>query len=256
MQTAGIKKTAIFFSRLFAGPLVPERMADTLGYPELGPGPWAESKVPLEQSKVAIVSTAGLFVKGQKPFRESLVHGDFSYRILQRDIPPPRFSAGKQWIDRRLILMDPNLAHPIDRLKEFKERGVIKEAAANHYSFCAYCSDHAPLAGGSAKEVALRLRYEGVDKVVVIASSLWSQESAVIIQRVIENEGIPTVSLIYSREAAARLKPPRACLLGTPLHKSHVHLTKEAQTALLERLLSQFGRVERQGVHVDEIAAA
>jgi len=49
--------------------------------------PWAENTVPLRQSKVALVTTGGLFVKGQEPLRDSKFRGDFAHRMISRDIP-------------------------------------------------------------------------------------------------------------------------------------------------------------------------
>lgn len=201
----------------------------------------------MASSKVALVTTGGFYVKGQEPLKEQKFHGDFGYRILPRDITLSRLSIGRTLLDHRLPLLDPNILLPIDRLKELKEEGVIKEVALNHYSFSGFCSDTEPLTGGSAKEVARRLRYEGVDKTIVIAASILSQETAVQVQRVIEEEGIPTVSLLYSADAAKNLKPPRALILpqSSSLYRLEEYLDKAAQKKLLLALLRQFETAKR-----------
>ena len=214
--------------------------------------PWTENTVPLRESKVALVTTGGLFVKGQEPLRDSKFRGDFAHRRISRDIPVSKLGLGKSLLDHRLPLLDPNIILPIDRLKELKDEGFIKEVALNHYSFSAYCTDYAPLAGGSAKEVSRRLRYDGVDKVVVIAASILSQETAVLIQRAIEDDGIPTVSLLYTEEAIRNLKPPRSCVLKKgSLCSLEGYLDTDAQKGLLMTLLRQMDIMKRGSSSVD-----
>ena len=226
---------------------VTDALACQLPYLTMTDSPWAESPLAVKDSKVAIVTTAGFFVKGQEPLRETKFQGDFSYRILPRDITLSRLAVGRALLDDRFALLDPNLLLPIDRLKELVEDGVVREASANHYSFSGYCTDYEPLLSGSAKDVARRLRYEGVDKVIVIAASILSQETAVLVQRVIEEEGMPPVSLLYSAEAVKSLRPPRACLLtkGRSLYRIEEYLDKAAQRKLLMTLLDQFGTMKR-----------
>jgi D-proline reductase (dithiol) PrdB len=236
------------------GRYVSDDLARDMGTVLFTDSPWAESQVPLRDSKIALVTTAGYCVKGQEPFREQKFRGDFAYRALPRDITLSRLSVGRALLDHRLPLLDPNILFPIDRLKELKEEGVVKDVALNHYSFSGYCTDYDPLVGGSAKEVARRLRYEGVDKVVVIAASILSQETAVLVQRVIEEDGLPTVSLLYTAEAVKNLKPPRACLLGkASLYRLEEYLDKAAQRRLLLRLLEQF-ETQKRGAPCAEIA--
>lgn len=247
-RSGEIKAAALFLGRFLKGPGRPvsDRFAAWLGCAKLEPVSCARTDVPLRRSKVAIVTTAGFFVKGQEPFREGQYGGDFTYRIIPRDVAPSKLSLGKLWADRRLPLLDPNVLFPIARLKELKEEGVIGDAARDHYSFCAFCSDYGPLLGGSAREVARRMRYEGVDRAVVIPASVLSQEAAVLIQRVIEGEGLQTVSLVYSRHAFERLRPPRAHVLGRgSLGTLEEYLDPGAQKKLLLALLSKF---EKPGV--------
>ena len=243
-----VKGAAYFIGRMINGSdrPVPDSLSRIFGYVHTKETPWAENRIPLASSKVALVTTAGIFVKGQEPFREMSLQGDFAYRVIPRDLPTSRLALSKFWIDRRLLSMDTNIVLPIDRLKELQQEGVVKEVASNHYSFCGFCSDYGPLVWGSGKEVARRLRYEGVDKALVIAASVLSQESAVLVQRVIEEEGIPTVSLTYSADAVDALKPPRTCILPKrSLCNLDEYLDKSAQKKLVSTMLAQFDKSKR-----------
>ncbi len=231
-----------------------DRVAGWFGVSESAETPWAESRADLGHSKVAIVAAAGVFVKGQPPFRDVSLEGDFTFRAIPKDQPRGTLSFGRFWIDSRLAALDPNVVFPIERLNELERKRFIHAAAARHYSLAAYCADFAPLVNGSAKEIARRLRYDGVDKAVVLAASPLGEEAAIRVQRVIEEEGIPTIALVYSRQAALALKSPRACVLAKgALCRLDEYLDPPAQTELLVTMLRQFDAMKRGAENIHEI---
>lgn len=209
---------------------------------------WCRNSLPLSDSTVAVVTTAGIFVKGQEAFKEGLFDGDFSYRALHRDLAVSKFSFSRSGMDCRLAMLDFNLLFPIQRLMELKKSGVIRDVAMTHYSFFSHSFRTNRIIDGSGKEVARRLRYEGVDKVLVMTSSVLSQELAFLVQRSIEEEGIPTVSLAYTPEAVKALKPPRACLLGPrSLVLREEYLDADLQMNLVRFMLNEFERITEPG---------
>ena len=210
--------------------------------------PWARNTTALSKSKVALVTTAGFFIKGQPPFNEANVLGDFGFRTIHRDIALSKLTLAKYMVDRRLALLDPNMLFPISRLMELQRQGFIKEVAANHFSFYGYVFNLNRIMDGSAKDVARRLRYEGVDKVLVMTTSILSQEIALLVQRSIEEEGIPTVSLVYTEDAIAALKPPRTCLLAKgSLCRLEEYLDEDVQMNLVKFMLNQFDSAKNPG---------
>jgi D-proline reductase (dithiol) PrdB len=88
---------------------------------------------PLGERRVAIVSTAGLHKRGDRPFRP----GDGSYRVI------PAETHGNELVmshisvnfDRTGFQQDVNTAFPIDRLRELVADGTVGSMAAVHYSF-------------------------------------------------------------------------------------------------------------------------
>ncbi|MBF0253674.1 MAG: hypothetical protein HQL11_00895 [Candidatus Omnitrophica bacterium] len=227
---------------------ISDSFSERLPYPVMFKCPWARNSTPLERSSVAIVSVAGLFVKGQPPFDRHGLWGDFGYRVIHRDIPSQRYTAGDPTLDARLALLDQNMLCPVERLVELSHRGVIREAARQHYSFAAFSARLGRVMDGSAKDVSRRLRYEGVDKAVILPGSVLAQTVAGLVQRAIEEEGIPTVSLLYSPEAVRCLNPPRACLLAEgSLSKLEALLDPSAQLKLLRALLDRFDAARSPG---------
>jgi D-proline reductase (dithiol) PrdB len=95
--------------------------------------PWEEGP-PLNQRRAAIVSTAGLHRRGDRPF--TLDPGDY-YRIIPGDIQANDLvmSHVSTNFDRTGFQQDWNVVFPLDRLRELAREGVIGSVADFHYSF-------------------------------------------------------------------------------------------------------------------------
>ena len=127
--------------------------------------PFAPLKAPLARCRVAIVTTAGLHRRGDRPFGP----GDQTYRIVPSDTPVPDIIQSQTSIgfDRAPIMRDINISYPIDRLRELVARGEIGELAPNGYSFLGALRDFRRLEAETAPEAARRLRDDGVDVALI-----------------------------------------------------------------------------------------
>ena len=124
--------------------------------------PWVFGP-PLPQRRVAIVSSAGLFRRGENPFRDR----DADYRIVSGDIKWQDLLVSHISVnfDRTGLQEDWNVAFPLDRLKELAAEGVIGSVADTHYSFMG-ASDPVPMEP-HARELAGRLKQDSVDSVLL-----------------------------------------------------------------------------------------
>ena len=127
--------------------------------------PWSPLDKPLSESTVAIVTTAGLHLREDKPFNRDHPGGESTYRALPSDadvadIVQSHFSIG---FDRTAIYRDINVTYPVDRMRELAEQGVIGGVAPNNYSFMGALRDCTVVAEQTGPEVAQRLKDEGVD---------------------------------------------------------------------------------------------
>ena len=88
---------------------------------------------PLAGRRVAIVTTAGLHRRGDRPFRP----GDGSYRVIAADTPANALVMSHISVnfDRTGFQQDLNTVFPIDRLRELATDGTVGSMAAVHYSF-------------------------------------------------------------------------------------------------------------------------
>ena len=140
------------------------RHHEELDCPTFDTQPWVEGP-PLSRRRVAIVSTAGLHRRGDRPF--TLDPGDF-YRIIPGDIKAndlvmTHVSAN---FDRAGFQQDWNVAFPVDRLRELALDGVIGSVADFHYSFM---GAHDPMAmEQDARGIAGLLKKDSVDALLLI----------------------------------------------------------------------------------------
>ena len=94
--------------------------------------PWVEGP-PLRERRVAIITTAGLHKRDDRPFQ--LDPNDY-YRVIPGDVRPNDLvmSHIAASFDRSGFQQDWNVVFPLDRLHEIKRDGVIDSVADFHYS--------------------------------------------------------------------------------------------------------------------------
>src|ERR1700690_2044817 len=87
---------------------------------------------PLAQRRLAIVSSAALIRRGDKPFPFGSAECRFIPASMQAgDILMSHVSIN---FDRAGFQRDLNVVYPMDRLRELAAEGVIESVAATHYS--------------------------------------------------------------------------------------------------------------------------
>jgi D-proline reductase (dithiol) PrdB len=131
--------------------------------------PWTPMRKPLSESKLGLVTTAGLHVRGDRPFITDRKGGDNSYRMIPRstgaaDILQSHVSIG---FDHTGIYRDINVTFPIDRLQELVDRGQVGSLADNYYSFMGALRDVTKMMEETGPEVAQRMVDEGVEVVLL-----------------------------------------------------------------------------------------
>ncbi|WP_428261918.1 glycine/sarcosine/betaine reductase selenoprotein B family protein [Haliangium sp.] len=136
----------------------------------LDPVPWTSLARPLSQCRVALVSSAGLVGPGQPDFDPGVRGGDFSYRVLDRDVDLTllRDSHRSATYDHAHVEADPNVAFPLDRLRELAARGTIAEVAPRHLSFMGSITAPGRLIRRTAPAAAELLAADQVDVALLI----------------------------------------------------------------------------------------
>ena len=130
--------------------------------PDFGPTPFVPGP-PLSRRRVAIVTTSGLHVRGDRPFDI----GAADYRVIPGDTPAAGLIMSHVSVnyDRSGFQEDVNVVFPLDRLRELKGEGVIGSISDFHYSFMGA----APIRAlePKAKELATLLKKDRVEAVLL-----------------------------------------------------------------------------------------
>ena len=115
--------------------LMPEPMRSHLAElpcPDFQSQPWATGPR-LSNRRVAIISTAGLHRRDDRPFES--ITGD--YRVIPGDIEAKDLVMThiSTNFDRTGFQQDWNIVFPLDRLRELAAQGIVGSVADYHYSF-------------------------------------------------------------------------------------------------------------------------
>lgn len=123
--------------------------------------PFTRLVTPLAVARLAIVTTAGLHRRGDRPFGP----GEQTYRVIPSDTPARELiqSHTSLGFDRVPMMRDPNICFPLDRLQELIARGDLGGTGLHHYSFMGAQRDLKRIQEETGPEVGRRLRDEGVD---------------------------------------------------------------------------------------------
>ena len=138
-----------------------KRLAE-LECPDFETRPWTTGAA-LSQRRVAVVSSAGLVVRGESPFRGR----DPDYRAIPATTKPNQLLCSHISInfDRTGFQEDWNVVFPLDRLNELAAEAMIGSVAETHYSFMG-ATDPVQMEP-HARELAGRLKADAVDAVVL-----------------------------------------------------------------------------------------
>jgi len=137
--------------------------------PSHKPIPWAPVLKPVSESRVALLTTAGVSMQGDAPFdmdleRQHPTRGDASWRRLRADATAKDIVANHLHIDTGYIERDLAVALPLERLHELAARGIVGSVAPSHYSIMGFQgSDSSQLENESAPAIAEAMLKEEVD---------------------------------------------------------------------------------------------
>ncbi len=130
--------------------------------PDFGATPFVAGP-PLRERRVSIVTTAGVHVRGDRPFASGAV----DYRVIPGATPAADLLMSHMSVnfDRTGFQEDINVVFPLDRLRVLRDDGVIGSVSDYHYSFMGA----APIRAlePKARELAGLLKRDGVDAVLL-----------------------------------------------------------------------------------------
>ncbi len=158
----------------------------------------------LGSSKAALVSAAGIYAKGQVPFRTKSFYGDFSYRAILASLPS------------HTLLGNDRAFFPLERLDELQKNRCLGQVAERHYSFAPFCFDTELVARGSASEAAKKMRYEGVDVAILVRTTRFSDAILSQVLQALREERIAVIAVHFSESTQEWAEKLRKLEVLTP----------------------------------------
>jgi D-proline reductase (dithiol) PrdB len=158
----------IMFAKLFTRfPALAERWAKSRDFIINVDIPWAPVIKDPRDSRIALVTTAGVHLRSQAPYDMEDREGDPTFREIAAGTRIEDLMITHNYYDHRDADQDINVVFPIKRLEELEAEGIIGEVAPRHFSFMGHILGHhiETLVNRTGPEVARMLRADGVDAV-------------------------------------------------------------------------------------------
>ena len=142
----------------------------TYRWRRIDPVPVARMTTDMARARVALVSTAGLVLPHQQPFDESIRGGDWSFREIPADADVASMidSHRSGSFDHSGMQSDPNLAFPLDRLRELARDGAIGSVNRRHFSLMGSLTAPGRMIAHSAPQIVEALSADRVDAVLLV----------------------------------------------------------------------------------------
>ena len=134
---------------------------------------WSPLKKPLADCRVALISSAGIALRSDRPFdqqgeRDNPWWGDPSWRELPADITADDVRFYHLHVDSAPAEEDLDVVLPLRRLHELAAEGTIGGVSPRHFSIMGYILDTSELVGVTAPELAGALIQDRVDLVLLV----------------------------------------------------------------------------------------
>lgn len=136
----------------------------------IDPVPWCELRRPLAESRLALITSAGLVPPGAAPFDESVRGGDGSWREIPGDIAVGSLVEchRSEAFDHRGVAADRNLVFPLDRLRELAAAGRVGALNDRHFSVMGSLTAVGRFMRETAPAIAMALAADGVEAALLV----------------------------------------------------------------------------------------
>ena len=179
--------------------------------------PWADPPAPLAEARVALISSGGLHLKGDEPFRTMEdPMGDTSYRVIPHGTGSDGLALDAPYVDEKYVKHDLEVALPMRALDRLHEERRVGPPAANHFSFTGGIVHPLPGLAESAEKLAAILREDGTDAVLLLPTCSLCVQTVSVVARELESRGIPTVTVSLIPELSEIVGAPRTLTVHFP----------------------------------------
>lgn len=134
--------------------------------------PWTPMAKPLNQTTIALVTSAGINLKTDPPFdmereKREPFWGDRSYREIPRRATEKDVEVNHLHINTNYIKQDINVMLPLARMAEFEKEKIIGRLALTSYSFYGFQWKSTDFLKIAIEPISKRMQIEGVEAVLM-----------------------------------------------------------------------------------------
>ncbi|HEY8227518.1 MAG TPA: glycine/sarcosine/betaine reductase selenoprotein B family protein [Pyrinomonadaceae bacterium] len=174
--------------------------------------PFTPARRALPMLNLALISSAGVHIDGTTPFDIASVDGDLSFKEIPVEVEAEDLRFSARGYNTSAVEQDINSQLPIERLFEFERNGIIGQLNPVFWSFCGYIPDAGHLVEELAKPLVQRLVRHEVQAALLVPASLLCHQSVGLVARMIEEAGIPTMTLAVVKDVMESVRPTRVAL--------------------------------------------
>jgi D-proline reductase (dithiol) PrdB len=131
--------------------------------------PWSALTKPIDECRLALITTGGVHLKSQVPFDMADPAGDPSFREIPANTARSDLTITHNYYDHRDAEKDINIVFPIERVRTLAAAGDIGAVNHRHFSFMGHIiGPHLEtLITETAPRVARMLKMDAVDIVIL-----------------------------------------------------------------------------------------
>ena len=200
------------------------------------PPPWRPLAKPLSAARIGMLSTAGTYVLGQVAYhyKDDTSIREIPVSTADRDL---RFShvTENYLVDAR---RDPGCVFPLSALRSLAAEGTIGQLPDRVFSCMGGVYSQRRVREELAPSLLSAFRGQQVDAVLMVPMCPVCHQSACLIARHLEGNGIPTVCLGSAHDILASGRAPRAVFVDYPMgHTSGKPFDRDDQLGIARSAL-------------------
>jgi D-proline reductase (dithiol) PrdB len=134
--------------------------------------PWTPMAKPLNQTTLALVTSAGISLQTDPPFdmereKKEAIWGDRSYRVIPRRATEKDIEVNHLHINTNYIKQDINVILPLARMAELEQEKIIGRLAPTAYSFYGFQWENTDFLKEAIEPISKKMELEGVEAVLM-----------------------------------------------------------------------------------------
>ena len=192
------------------------------GDERLGGYPWIENvhaplttlKRALPMLNLGLISLAGAYIDGTEPFDLDSRDGDSGFHEIPVEVEAFDLRYAVKDYVTKAVEQDRNSQIPVERLLEYQANAVIGKLNDVWWSVSSWTPNAQLVSEEIAPMLSERLKRYEVNAALIIPASRLGHQSAGIIARKVETDGIPTIVISVDKLAVERVRPPRTAFYG------------------------------------------